>query len=178
LSTKLITQLLNRKRVTATGIEDCQLFFLSYRALLSRFHPDIKHPDPDVVQVTPSHKVPIIGFSATFRRHDGLALGSVFEYIVYHRDFLEMIKEQWYCFLSLLSINLGLILYRLCDVRFTSVRAKLNLENVAVNGRNGDFVATSLAQVINTREVNEIVVKAWIDRACTSLLFFWFSIEY
>lgn len=39
--------------------------------------------------------VPIIGFSATFSRHDGLALGSVFDRIVYHRDFLEMIKEEW-----------------------------------------------------------------------------------
>ena len=66
-----------------------------YRALLSRFHPDISHPDPDVVQVSSPHKVPIIGFSATFGRHDGLALGSVFEHIVYHRDFLAMIKEQW-----------------------------------------------------------------------------------
>jgi len=43
-----------------------------------------------------THPVPIIGFSATFSRHDGLALGSVFERIVYHRDFLEMIKEQWF----------------------------------------------------------------------------------
>jgi len=60
------------------------------------------------------------------------------------------------------------IVHRLCDVRFTSVRAQLNLEDVAVNGRNGDFVATSLAQVVNTSVVNELVVKAWIDRACTS----------
>ena len=58
-------------------------------------------------------------------------------------------------------------MHRLCDVRFTSVRAKLNLENVAINGRSGDFVATSLAQVVNTSVVNELVVKAWIDRACT-----------
>jgi ATP-dependent helicase IRC3 len=94
--------LLNRKHFASIGIE--VLSFLSYRALLSRFHPDIKHPDPDVVQVTP-HKIPVIGFSATFRRHDSLALGSVFEHIVYHRDFLEMIKEQWYCFLSKVSIS-------------------------------------------------------------------------
>jgi ATP-dependent helicase IRC3 len=42
-----------------------------------------------------SHVIPLVGFSATFSRHDGLALGSIFERIVYHRDFLEMIKEQW-----------------------------------------------------------------------------------
>ncbi|KAF9535421.1 P-loop containing nucleoside triphosphate hydrolase protein [Crepidotus variabilis] len=119
----------------------------SYRALLSRFHQDIKHPNPDAIQET-AHKVPIIGFSATFGRHDGLALGSVFERIVYHRDFLEMIKEEW-----------------LCDVRFTTVRAQLNLQNVTISGKNGDFNPTSLAQVVNTDTMNDVVVKAWIDRA-------------
>jgi ATP-dependent helicase IRC3 len=34
--------------------------------------------------------VPIIGFSATFARHDGLALGTVFDRIVFHKDFLEV----------------------------------------------------------------------------------------
>lgn len=68
----------------------------SYRRLLSRFNPDIKFPDKRYIPgPEPLHKVPIIGFSATFSRHDGLALGSVFERIVYHRTFLEMIKEQW-----------------------------------------------------------------------------------
>jgi ATP-dependent helicase IRC3 len=44
---------------------------------------------------TVTSSVPIIGFSATFGRHDGRALGSIFQEIVYHRDFLQMIKEQW-----------------------------------------------------------------------------------
>jgi ATP-dependent helicase IRC3 len=68
----------------------------SYRRLLSKFNPDIQAPDKNAISgPEPLHKVPIIGFSATFSRHDGLALGSVFERIVYHRNFLEMIKEQW-----------------------------------------------------------------------------------
>lgn len=67
----------------------------SYRRLLSYFDPNIRNPDPAVEPPKLSHTIPIIGFSATFSRHDGLALGSVFERIVYHRDFLEMIKEQW-----------------------------------------------------------------------------------
>jgi len=71
------------------------IYAYRYRALLSRFHVGIKHPDPSVRPDAPPHEIPIIGFSATFGRHDGLALGSVFERIVYHRDFLEMIKEQW-----------------------------------------------------------------------------------
>jgi ATP-dependent helicase IRC3 len=62
---------------------------------LANFDTGIKHPDADFKPPILAHKIPIIGFSATFSRHDGLALGSVFERIVYHRDFLEMIKEQW-----------------------------------------------------------------------------------
>lgn len=57
----------------------------------------------------------------------------------------------------------------MCDVRFTSVSVKLNLEDVAINGRNGDFVSTSLAQVMNTSMMNELIVKAWIDRAGATL---------
>lgn len=76
----------------------------SYRHILSHFNSSIKSPHAvDVSEdetsnsavAPPEHSVPIIGFSATFSRHDGLALGSVFDRIVYHRDFLEMIKEQW-----------------------------------------------------------------------------------
>lgn len=68
----------------------------SYRRLLSKFDPEIQHPDNvPIPDPEPLHKIPIIGFSATFSRHDGLALGSIFQRIVYHRDFLEMIKEQW-----------------------------------------------------------------------------------
>ncbi|TFK41214.1 P-loop containing nucleoside triphosphate hydrolase protein [Crucibulum laeve] len=122
----------------------------SYRRLLAQFHNGIKHPDSAFQVPVLPHKIPIIGFSATFSRHDGLALGSVFERIVYHRDFLEMIKEQW-----------------LCNVRFTSVRASINLKDVTINTRTGDFNPTSLAHVINTDTINDLVVKTWIDRAAT-----------
>ena len=81
----------------------------SYLRILSYFNSSVKSPHTiegagdEVVNlaVAPSkHHVPIIGFSATFSRHDGLALGSVFDRIVYHRDFLDMIKEQWSCICS------------------------------------------------------------------------------
>ncbi|KIM85139.1 hypothetical protein PILCRDRAFT_817121 [Piloderma croceum F 1598] len=121
-----------------------------YRRILSHFDPKIRNPDATVEPPTLPHTIPIIGFSATFSRHDGLALGSVFERIVYHRDFLEMIREQW-----------------LCDVRFTSVRANINLSEVTVNSKTGDFNATSLAHVINTDTVNHLVVQTWLDRAAT-----------
>ncbi|KAK7064266.1 DEAD-box family helicase [Favolaschia claudopus] len=120
----------------------------SYRRLLANFDPNIKHPDAEFKPPVLKHTIPIIGFSATFSRHDGLALGSVFDRIVYHRDFLEMIKEQW-----------------LCDVRFTTVHAKLDLKDVTLNTRTGDFNPTSLAQVVNTETVNNLVVKTWLDKA-------------
>ncbi|KAF4605167.1 hypothetical protein EYR40_003950 [Pleurotus pulmonarius] len=135
----------------------------SYRRLLSRFDANIESPDPDFLPPSLKHTIPIIGFSATFSRHDGLALGSVFEQIVYHRDFLEMIKEQW-----------------LCDVRFTTVRAQLNLKDVTINTRTGDFNPTSLAHVINTDTINRLVVQSWIDRAGSrkSTLVFCVSLEH
>ncbi|KAI0068249.1 P-loop containing nucleoside triphosphate hydrolase protein [Artomyces pyxidatus] len=122
----------------------------SYRHILSHFDTAIQNPYTvsGAPGADPPHKVPIFGFSATFSRHDGLALGSVFERIVYHRDFLEMIKEQW-----------------LCNVRFTTVRANINLKEVVVNSRTGDFNPTSLAQVINTETVNKLVVQSWLEKA-------------
>jgi len=70
--------------------------------------------------------------------------------MVYHRDFLEMIKEQW-----------------LCNVRFTTVRADIDLSEVTVNSGTGDFNPTSLAHVINTSTVNKLVVQTWLDKAAT-----------
>ncbi|KAF8905532.1 P-loop containing nucleoside triphosphate hydrolase protein [Gymnopilus junonius] len=122
----------------------------SYRRLLAKFDLDIKHQDVEIDSKDLTHKIPIIGFSATFGRHDRLALGSIFERIVYHRTFLEMIKEEW-----------------LCDVRFTTVQAKIDLNNVTINSRTGDFNPTSLAHVINADSINELVVRTWIDRAST-----------
>lgn len=55
---------------------------------------------------------------------------------------------------------------RLCDVRFTSVKAKIDLSNVTINGRNGDFNATSLASVINKPTINKLVVQSWLEKAC------------
>ncbi|CCL99024.1 uncharacterized protein FIBRA_01033 [Fibroporia radiculosa] len=122
----------------------------SYRRILSHFDAAIRSPDSTFDPPALPHSIPILGFSATFSRHDGLALGSVFERIVYHRDFLEMIKEQW-----------------LCNVRFTSVQANIDLSEVTVNARTGDFNPTSLAHVINTDTVNRLVVQTWLDKAGT-----------
>ena len=101
----------------------------SYRHILSHFNSGIKSPhtvkgsEDEAVNSAAAplnHSVPIIGFSATFSRHDGLALGSVFDQIVYHRDFLDMIKEQWLYICSdpaliLTDVDSG-IGYATCDL--------------------------------------------------------------
>ncbi|KAJ3857816.1 P-loop containing nucleoside triphosphate hydrolase protein [Lentinula lateritia] len=136
-------------RLKAVIIDECHHAAApSYLKLLSHFDSNIRNPDPNFKPPTLQHKIPIIGFSATLSRHDGIALGSVFERIVYHRDFLSMIKDQW-----------------LSGVRFTTVQANINLEGVTVNSRTGDFNATSLAHVINTDSINQLVVQTWLDRA-------------
>ncbi|KAH9065966.1 P-loop containing nucleoside triphosphate hydrolase protein [Lactarius vividus] len=122
----------------------------SYRRILSFFHPDIPSPESLSHARPIRDAVPIFGFSATFSRHDGLALGSVFERIVYHRDFLDMIKERW-----------------LCNVRFTTVKANIDLKDVTISTHSGDFSATSLAHVINTETINKLVVQTWLDRAAS-----------
>lgn len=91
-------------------------------------------------------RVPVIGFSATFSRHDGMALGNVFDEIVFHKDFLEMIDEEW-----------------LAPLRFTVVRAEFDLSQVASSG--ADYALASLARVVNRPDIIELVVRAWLERA-------------
>jgi ATP-dependent helicase IRC3 len=68
--------------------------------MVSRYLSILAHFDPKIAEERnaeeiESSNVPIIGFSATFGRHDGRALGRIFQEIVYHRDFLQMIRDQW-----------------------------------------------------------------------------------
>lgn len=99
---------------------------------------------------SPSANVPIIGFTATFSRHDALALSQVFEEIVYHRDVIDMLDEGW-----------------LAPARFTTVKANLDLSRVTINKSSDDFSPRSLAEAMNTPAVNELVVKVYLDRAST-----------
>lgn len=92
-------------------------------------------------------KVPIIGFSATFSRHDQLALRAAFEEIVFHREVGHMLEEGW-----------------LSPVEWTTVRAKLDLELVPITAR-GDFHLTSLAAHVNKAETNALLVGTWLREA-------------
>lgn len=139
----------------------------SYLKVLSHFDPqigqDLESRQSDTAEPS-TERVPVIGFSATFSRHDGLALGKVFDRIVFHKDFLEMIGEKW-----------------LCPIRFTSIKVDIDLTSVKLSNLNSDFATSSLASVVNTDVVNRLVLKAWIDRAHTrrrSTLIFAVNIEH
>ena len=58
---------------------------------------------------------------------------------------------------------------RLCDVRFTVAPAEMNLSRVSTNRTDGDFNATQLAEVVNTDDLNEEIVRVWRERAGTPL---------
>lgn len=90
----------------------------------------------------------ILGFTATFSRHDQLALSLVFDEIVYHQDVWDMLQAGW-----------------LAPARFTTVKTDLRLADVAISERTGDFIATKLSDKVNTEETNELVVRSWLDRA-------------
>jgi len=89
----------------------------------------------------------LVGVSATFSRFDGLKLGSAIDHIVYHKDYVDMIHEKW-----------------LCKVIFTTVKTNANLSRVRKQ-KTGDFQLSSLSEEVNTKETNELVVRAWMAKA-------------
>lgn len=106
----------------------------SYLKVLEHF--DANHPDT---------KIPVIGFSATFERADNKALSAVMDEIVYHRGIIEMIDDKW-----------------LCEGRFTTVDVKLDLSDVSVSG--SDFNIDGLSKVVNTQEVNKVVLQTYLQK--------------
>jgi len=94
------------------------------------------------------HGTPVlVGVSATFSRHDGLKLGAAIDNIVYHRDYLDMIDDKW-----------------LSDVIFTTVESQADLSSVGLSSF-GDFKTGALSQAVNTPEINDVTVRAWMARA-------------
>ncbi|OCL01724.1 P-loop containing nucleoside triphosphate hydrolase protein [Glonium stellatum] len=106
-------------------------------------HFGLRHPTDWVSNPAPA----LVGVSATFSRFDGRSLGSAIDHIVYHRDYVDMIEENW-----------------LSDVMFTTVESKADISKVG-SGANGDFQTSALSKAVNTDETNEIIVRSWMARA-------------
>ncbi len=89
----------------------------------------------------------LVGVSATFSRSDGVRLSDAIDNIVYHKDFVDMITENW-----------------LTNVLFTTVQSKADISLVKKTS-GGDFQVGGLSEAVNTPESNEITVRAWLSRA-------------
>ncbi|KAJ3186428.1 hypothetical protein HK101_009651 [Irineochytrium annulatum] len=136
-------QTLGRDKSTRAGIYDPRLFKLvivdeahhasaaSYKRLLENI--GVFSPDSHIL---------LLGCSATFRRHDGVSLSPVFDEVVFHRGFLNMIQQG-----------------HLCKLFFGLVQTRVSLDNVELRG--GDYEGKTLGETVNTVERNIRIVKAW-----------------
>ncbi|KAI9478196.1 MAG: P-loop containing nucleoside triphosphate hydrolase protein [Benjaminiella poitrasii] len=82
------------------------------------------------------------GCTATVKRHDGLALNQVFDKIVYHVDFMDMIEQRY-----------------LSQMRVTMIQTNVDLS--AVRHTKVDFVLKQLSSVVNTDARNKVIVSSW-----------------
>ena len=109
----------------------------SYREVLGHFGLNEASPDSPA----------LVGVSATFSRFDGLKLGAAIDYIVYHKDYMDMIDEKW-----------------LANAVFTTVRSEANLSKVKKD-KFGDFALSSLSEAVDNSKTNNITVRAWLANA-------------
>ncbi|KAL1305343.1 hypothetical protein AAFC00_002241 [Neodothiora populina] len=92
--------------------------------------------------------VALVGVSATFSRHDGLRLGAAIDHIVYHKDYLDMIHDEW-----------------LSKASFTTVQSGADLSRVRDAGRKVDFQTADLSLAVNNDQINHVTVQAWLAKA-------------
>ncbi|KAI0752340.1 P-loop containing nucleoside triphosphate hydrolase protein [Daedaleopsis nitida] len=116
----------------------------SYMNILSHFHPAIE--DPDGHGIDPG--VPIFGFSGTFSRHDSRPLASVFQTVAYHKDLRDLIQDGW-----------------LCKPLVTIVKVDIDVRDVDINPKTNDFNTVTLSKVVNTPEMNALVIQSWREKA-------------
>lgn len=113
----------------------------AHHAAANSYVEILKHFGADHKEST----TPVVGFSATFERADNKALSRVMDEIVFHRGILEMIDDKW-----------------LCEGKFTTIDVKVDLSDVAVVG--ADFNLDRLSGVMNTEEVNRIVLQTYLQK--------------
>lgn len=88
----------------------------------------------------------LAGFSATPFRNDSKGLGEVFEKIVYHKSIKDLISLGYLC-------------------QPKGIKIKTDLDLTTIKTEDGDFVSESLAEYMNTPQMNELVVKTFIEHA-------------
>ena len=88
----------------------------------------------------------LLGVTATANRADGTPLAKVYDKIVYSYSMRQAIEEGW-----------------LVDIRGIRVNTSVDLSKVHTVA--GDFAQDELADAVNNDVRNQLVVKAWKDRA-------------
>lgn len=88
----------------------------------------------------------LIGFTATAFRSDGKGLGEVFDKIVFERSTKDMIADGWL-------------------VKPFALKIKTDLDLTKVEQSSGDFEAKSLASVMDTVQINNLVVSTYQEKA-------------
>jgi ATP-dependent helicase IRC3 len=88
----------------------------------------------------------LVGFSATPFRTDSKGLGEVFDKLVYHKSIKELIELGYLC-------------------KPVGIKIATDLDLSKVKTEDGDFMTASLASVMDSPELNEIVVNSFIDKA-------------
>jgi superfamily II DNA or RNA helicase len=99
--------------------------------------------DPDTGPNSRSRKL-LVGVTATAFRGDGIALGGVFDKVVFERTVLAMIKAGY-----------------LCDARGISVKTGADLGGV--HTARGDFVQGELSDVIDIPARNRLIAETYIE---------------
>eukprot|EP01118_Nematostelium_gracile_P002088 TRINITY_DN1221_c0_g1_i3.p1 TRINITY_DN1221_c0_g1~~TRINITY_DN1221_c0_g1_i3.p1 ORF type:complete len:556 (+),score=112.62 TRINITY_DN1221_c0_g1_i3:550-2217(+) len=92
-----------------------------------------------------SHIV-VWGCSATVFRTDGTALDKVFEKITFHKDLIQMMRENY-----------------LCKMRTLTISSDVSVDNINKNA--GDFSLKQLSLAINIEERNALIIEEWEQKA-------------
>jgi len=88
----------------------------------------------------------LVGVTATAYRGDKVALGNVFDEIVFERSTITMIRGGF-----------------LCDARGVSVETRVDLADIHTQA--GDFVSSELARAVNIPERNALVAGTYAEQA-------------
>lgn len=141
-------------RMTTATVEENLTSDLDTRALGHSDLPKDKVPAP-TSELSSKEKSgargspALVGVSATFSRSDGVRLSDAIDNIVYHKDFVDMIGENW-----------------LSDILFTTVQSNVDISRVK-KAPGGDFQVGDLSRAVNTPDSNDITVRTWLSRAAT-----------
>lgn len=118
---------------------------VSYRDVLSGFGCMFEGTQSD--DPIPGFTARAVGFTATLARGDGMALGDVWQKVVYRRDILDMIEMGY-----------------LLPVRGKRIKVP-DLDFSKVGRSRGDYQADELGEALTDSLAPELVAKAYMEHA-------------